>query len=61
MLGYAAPAVPDLELALKDRDSGVRLSAEVAVRNVRANMNLGAFRQAQKDQQNPPPGAAARD
>ena len=44
MLGYAAPALPDLELALKDRDSGVRRSAEVAVCNVKRNMNLPEFR-----------------
>ena len=49
MLGYAAPALSDLELALKDRDSGVRRSAEVAIRNVRGNMNLPEFRQTELD------------
>ena len=59
MLGFAAPALPELELALKDADSGVRRSAEVAVGNVKRNMSLAQFRQDQKTQPDAAPNAAS--
>lgn len=56
MLGFAAPALPDLELALKDTDPGVCRAAVVAVGNVKMNMHLAEFGEIQKTQQ-----GAARD
>ncbi len=50
MLDRAAPALPDLELALKDTDAAVCRAADVAVRNVRRNLHIRRFGQTQKTQ-----------
>jgi hypothetical protein len=48
MLEGAAPALVDLEAALKDSDAGVRRSAEIAVVNVKGNIQAARIRQAKE-------------
>jgi HEAT repeat protein len=48
MLAGAAPALADLESALKDSDAGVRRSAEVAIVNVKGNIQATRIRQAKE-------------
>jgi HEAT repeat protein len=48
MLEGAAPALADLEAALKDSDAGVRRSAEVAIVNVKGNIQAARIRQAKE-------------
>jgi HEAT repeat protein len=46
MLEGASPALADLEAALKDSDAGVRTSAEIAVVNVKGNIQAARIREA---------------